>query len=283
MINARHLASGSRLAGLLLLLLAFAQFSQAQSDTQEDDFLSTKSANVLGLTVSGYQYKEPAPNVVINAALMGLDYSGTYAFENDWFMRADARFAYGSAKYNGSGSQSGIPYSYYDLRGLFGLDLRFPEMGDFVIAPYTGIAYRYLFDNQGGQTSSGANAYQRSSAYVYVPIGVTHSIRVNEVHKLETALEYDYLVQGTQVSHLSQASPWLSDVTNQQYRGYGLRLSSFYSVDSWSFGPYTNYWNIRNSNLVPQSVTVNGVRYTSTWYEPANTTLEVGLKLAYIF
>ena len=119
--------------------------------------ISTQTGNNLGLTISGYQYKEPSLDVKIDAPLLGIDYAGTYAFGNDWFVKADARYAYGSAKYTGSGTQSNIPYSYYDLRGLVGYDFSFSELGGFVLAPFTGIGYRYLFDNQGGPTSSGAN------------------------------------------------------------------------------------------------------------------------------
>jgi hypothetical protein len=276
-MNRHDLASTQFCLGLALVLLF--QFANAQ----ESDALLTGTNNQLGLTISAYQYKEPAPDVVINAPLVGLDYTGTYAFANDWFVRADARYAYGPAKYNGSGTQNNIPYSYYDVRGLFGYDFSFSELGGFVLAPYTGIAYRYLFDNQGGQTSSGSSSYNRESNYVYLPLGITHRMKMDGNHQLETVLEYDHLIQGTQVSHLSQASSYLSDVTNQQYRGYGLRLSSMYYVDAWSFGPYVNYWNIQDSNRISQSVVVNGTRYTSTWYEPANTTLELGLKLAYSF
>ncbi|MBU3556869.1 hypothetical protein ICN18_04425 [Polynucleobacter sp. Ross1-W9] len=245
--------------------------------------IATQTGNTLGLTVSGYQYKEPSLSVVINAPLVGVDYTGTYAFANDWFVKADARYAYGSAKYTGSGTQSNIPYSYYDLRGLFGYDFSFSELGGFVLAPYTGLGYRYLFDNQAGQTSSGANSYNRSSNYVYLPIGVTHRMKINDVHKLETNFEYDYLIQGTQVSHLSQAAPNLPDITNQQFRGYGLRLSSMYQFAKWSVGPYITYWNIQNSNAVTQTITANRVNYRLTAYEPANNTVEAGIKVAYSF
>ena len=245
--------------------------------------LSTQTGNTFGLTVSAYQYKEPSLGVTISAPLVGADYTGTYAFDNDWFVKADARYAYGSAKYTGSGTQSNIPYSYYDLRGLFGYDFSFTELGGFVLAPYTGLGYRYLFDNQGGPTSSGANSYQRSSNYIYLPIGITHRMVVNDVHKLETNFEYDYLIQGTQVSHLSQSLPYLPDVTNQQFRGYGLRLSSMYQFSEWSVGPYVTYWNIQNSNVVSQKITIDRVNYRLSVYEPANNTIEAGIKVAYSF
>jgi hypothetical protein len=261
-----------------LALLASTVYAQDSSIN-----IATQTGNTLGLTISGYQYKEPSLDVVISAPLVGIDYTGTYAFGNDWFVQADARYAYGPAKYSGSGTQSNIPYSYYDLRGLFGYDFSFSELGGFVLAPFTGIGYRYLFDNQGGQTSSGATSYNRSSNYVYLPIGVTHRMKVNNTHKLETVFEYDYLIQGTQVSHLSQAASYLPDITNQQFRGYGLRLSSMYQFDEWSVGPYVTYWNIQNSTVATQTITVNRVNYRLTAYEPANNTIEAGIKVAYSF
>ena len=272
--------------GLVLLgvlLSAKAAYAQDAAAQESSINLATQTSNTLGLTVSGYQYKEPSLSVTINAPLVGLDYTGTYAFGNDWFVKADARFAYGTAKYTGSGTQSNIPYSYYDLRGLFGYDFSFSELGGFVLAPYSGIGYRYLFDNQGGQTTTGANSYQRTSTYVYLPIGVTHRMKVNDVHKLETTFEYDYLIQGTQVSNLSQAVSYLPNVTNQQNHGYGLRLSSMYQFDEWSVGPYVTYWNIAQSNSVTNPIIVNGKAGTITAYEPANSTIELGIKLSYSF
>jgi hypothetical protein len=263
------------LGALLAAKAAYAQDSLVN--------LATQTGNTLGLTLSGYEYKEPSLDVKITAPLLGLDYTGTYAFGNDWFAKVDVRFAYGSAKYYGSGTQSNIPYSYYDLRGLFGYDFSFSELGGFVLAPYSGIGYRYLFDNQGGQTTTGANSYQRTSTYVYLPIGITHRMKVNEVHKLETTFEYDYLIQGTQVSNLSQAASYLPNITNQQDRGYGLRLSSMYQFEAWSVGPYVTYWNIAQSNSVTSPIIVNGRTGTITAYEPANSTVELGLKLAYSF
>jgi hypothetical protein len=270
----------SKLPFLPLTMLAFAFNVYAQNSSVN---ISTQSGNSLGLTISGYQYKEPSLDAVINSALVGIDYTGTYAFGNDWFIRADARYAYGSAKYTGSGTQSNIPYSYYDLRGLFGYDFSFSELGGFVLAPYAGIGYRYLFDNQAGQTTSGANSYNRSSNYMYLPIGVTHRMTINDVHKLETAFEYDYLIQGTQVSHLSQAAPYLPDVTNQQFRGYGLRLSSMYQFSEWSVGPYITYWNIQNSNVVTQPITVGKTVYRLSAQEPANTTMKQASRFLTLF
>ena len=268
---------------IAMALLVLSQASFAQETAPDVNSLATKTGNTIGVTASGYQYKEPAPNVVINAALLGLDYTGTYAFANDWFVKADGRFAYGSAKYTGSGSQSNIPYMYWDVRGLAGYDFSFSELGGFTLAPFTGLGYRYLFDDQKGTTTTGSNSYQRTSAYLYIPLGVTHRMKVNDIHKLETTFEYDYLIQGTQVSNLSQAASYLPNITNQQNHGYGLRLSSMYQFEAWSVGPYVTYWNIAQSNSVTSPIIVNGRAGKITAYEPANNTIELGLKLAYSF
>jgi hypothetical protein len=62
-----------------------------------------------------------------------------------------------------------------------------------------------------------------------------------------------------------------------------LRLSSMYQFDTWSVGPYISYWNIQNSNAVTQTITVNRVNYRLTAYEPANNTIEAGIKVSYSF
>ncbi|MBT8515402.1 hypothetical protein G6727_08055 [Polynucleobacter paneuropaeus] len=56
-----------------------------------------------------------------------------------------------------------------------------------------------------------------------------------------------------------------------------------YQFAEWSVGPYITYWNIQNSNAVTQTITANRVNYRLTAYEPANNTVEAGIKVAYSF
>jgi hypothetical protein len=56
-----------------------------------------------------------------------------------------------------------------------------------------------------------------------------------------------------------------------------------YQFAEWSVGPYVTYWNIQNSNAVTQTITANRVNYRLTAYEPANNTIEAGIKVAYSF
>jgi hypothetical protein len=72
-------------------------------------------------------------------------------------------------------------------------------------------------------------------------------------------------------------------VNNSQNSGYGLNLSVMYKEEKWGVGPYLKYWNIKQSNTVSGTYTVNGSLYRGSVYEPANNTLEYGVKAIYRF
>ena len=94
-------------------------------------------------------------------------------------------------------------------------------------------------------------------------------------------LEYDQLLAGTQVSSLSDVGGGYSDVTNKQSSGYGLRMSVMYQRNKWAVGPYVYYWNIGQSDIVPEIK--NGVPTGSGLIEPENNTIEFGLKASQQF
>ena len=52
---------------------------------------------------------------------------------------------------------------------------------------------------------------------------------------------------------------------------------------AFSFGPYVNYWNIKQSELTSATFTVLGRRFIATFWEPANTTTELGMRIGYSF
>ena len=263
------------LISLLLLPLGYV----AAQPTPEN--LKTQSANQLGLTISGYVYDEPSLNVRMTALNVGVEYLGTYAFQNDWFVLGQIDYNNGPVKYSGSGTASGIPQYYVNLKAALGHDFAF---NGFVLSPYIGIGYRYLNQAFGGvTTSTGAAGYDRRSTYNYVPIGIIHRTAVNNNKaKLETTLEYNYLISGNQYSGLAAANPLLSNQNNAQNSGYGINLTILYKQDQWGLGPYYKYWNIADSQTSPANFVASGVRYNRI-YEPANTTNEFGLKLIYLF
>jgi len=263
------------LISILLLPLGYV----AAQPTPEN--LKTQSANQLGLTISGYVYDEPSLAIRMTAINMGVEYLGTYAFQNDWFALGQIDYNNGSVKYSGSGTASGIPQYYVNLKAALGHDFVF---NGFVLSPFIGIGYRYLNQAFGGvTTSTGAPGYDRRSTYNYIPIGIIHRVAVNDNKaKLETTLEYNYLLSGNQYSGLAAANPVLGNQNNAQNSGYGINLTILYKQDQWGFGPYYKYWNIADSQINTTNFVASGIRY-SGFYEPANTTNEFGLKLTYSF
>ncbi|MFZ2541446.1 MAG: hypothetical protein WAW75_06680 [Gallionella sp.] len=209
----------------------------------------------------------------------GLDLDAVKILQNDQFTRGDLRYAIGSVDYNSNntGSTSGELDWYFEVRGLIGKDW---AINGAVLAAYTGVGYRYLFDDGRGITSTGAAGYRRESNYLYLPIGIIHRIALKDQARLVSTLEYNHLLAGKQTSSLSDIGP-LKDVTNNQNSGYGLKLSIMYEKGNWAIGPYTHYWNIDQSDtaLVYRQ---NGVLYKIGW-EPKNNTVEFGLKVGQQF
>ena len=226
--------------------------------------ISTQTGNEIGATISAYKYQEPTLGMQLTSyQMLGINYTGTYAFGNDFYVKADGRYANGPANYSGTGTTTNNTNYYYDIRGLAGYDVKF---SNYVISPYIGYGYRYLWN-----VLSGTGGYNRESNYYYIPVGATHRIATGSSgNSLETTLEYDYLIQGKQNSLGSTFT-----INNTQNSGYGVRLSSMYQMGEWAVGPYLTYWNIqasdwaRSGNLIGQ--------------EPANSTTEAGFKVSYKF
>ena len=274
--------NGNQMKKILLftsLALTVATSAKAQLNPES---LKTQTANQLGLTISSYAYDEPSLNVRVTAINVGVEYLGTYAFQNDWFVLGQVDYSNGPVKYSGSGTASGIPQYYVNLKAAFGRDFAFDG---FVLSPYIGIGYRFLDQALGGVvTTTGARGYDRRSTYNYIPIGVMHRFAVNDNKaKLETTLEYNYLISGNQYSGLAAANPYLANQNNVQNSGYGINLTVLYKQDQWGFGPYYKYWNIADSQTNTNSFVAAGRQFTYTTKEPANTTNEFGLKLTYSF
>lgn len=238
----------------LLLPNAFAQNTE----------LATKSEKTVGLTLASYKYDEPS-YMTLKANKVGIDFSGTYALgsqwpnpQQGWFLKGEFQTLSGKADYQSpfSGAISNTPNRSVEVRALAGKDF---EIGGAVFAPYVGLGYRHLYSNIG---------YERTSTYSTLPIGVTHKMSTSGPAQLHITVEYMHLLSGEhKVNLLSQ------NVSLDQRRGYGLRLSVMHRQDTWSMGPTLTYWNMAQSE-------VGGVLPV---YEPQNKTIELGFKCAYRF
>jgi hypothetical protein len=274
-----------------LLVAALFTVAGTSAMAQTAPMLKTQTGNEIGLTLSSYTYTEPSLSVTNKATNYGIEYQGTYAFGNDWFVFGEFDYNTGKNNYSspGSGTVNGIPTYYYNLKGAVGYDFAFEG---FNLSPYVGFGYRFLSQQLGGMTSStGALGYDRQSTYNYLPVGITHRMAVGAKSMLDTTLEYDYLLVGNQYSGLATLNGTYSGVTyagipnvnNKQNSGYGLNLTVMYKEDDWGVGPYFKYWNIQQSDTAYATITRNGTGYRYSAYEPANNTKEYGIKAIYRF
>ena len=91
---------------------------------------------------------------------------------------------------------------------------------------------------------------------------------------LAPTIEYDYFIRGRQKTQLTDTGQGFSDANNTQ--SYGYRFSMMAEKGSWAFGPWMQYWNIEDSDIVPIGLGVRGL-------EPKNETWEYGLQVKYKF
>jgi len=236
--------------------------------------LNTQTENSVGVSLSQYKYKEPG-FMTLQAKVLGIDYVGTYAFapqwpqkQQTWFLRGEMAYKTGQANYK---SNNGISISdtenwFVEVRALVGRDV---QLGQSVMSPYIGLGLRHLHNDLRAENTLG---YRRVTRYFTMPFGVLHKQQWSPDSVLVTHLEYLHLVQGTHWAKFSDSSPFSSDVKLKLPRGHGIRAGALWRFNSWSMGPTLTYWNIDRSDPSGQ-----------TAVEPANQTIEFGLKLNYLF
>lgn len=246
---------------------AWALTSHAQGDP-----LATRGGWELGVQAAGYEYDEPF-FATLEGARVGVSGAYTFLGKEDVHSRIEARYSYAKLDYTGSGTLSGVPDHLFEVRGLAGCDYRW---GRYVLAPYAGVGFRYLYNDLRGMTSTGQNGYRRRSRYIYLPIGVTLRMPLGDAWVMAPQIEYDAFANGRQRTYLSDASPMLGNATNEQGRGRGARAQLSFEGPRWSVSLWTHYWKIKNSDIQP-------VAPASGVLEPANTTHETGVELRYRF
>lgn len=239
--------------------------------------LATTTSSELGFDVSSYRYEEVNNGAFFMANegnKVGIAASFSVALEDGWFWGVDAREAYGNVSYSSaaSGSKGSNPDIITEARITGGKD---HVAGDQVLAPYFGLGYRRLYNDLRGYSTSGAAGYRRISHYTYMPLGITHRLRLSPQARWSTSLEYDLLLEGRQQSFLSDVNSTSNDPMNTQRAGYGLRLITAYETFHWSVGAFFHYWNIADSDLALR--TLSGAP-SSVIMEPQNTTREIGMR-----
>jgi hypothetical protein len=201
------------------------------------------------------------------------------AFAGGLLLKEEARFAAGTVDYEGQTWEgdlltlTDVDDRTMELRSLIGFGSGdFAGLGSEAFI-YTGFGYRYLNDD----SSDYAGGYERQSNYYYLPIGIS-GLGSNQWNGLiGMTFEVDFLIEGLQKSHLSDAGLGYPDVENKQKRGWGLRSSIQFEfpmsqTTSITLEPYARFWMIDDSEekLIDTDTSV---------FEPKNETVEVGVNM----
>lgn len=240
-----------------------------------------------GIGVASYEYHEPAV-MKTRGNKIAADIGVNWALTSDYFGAASLRYVTGSVDYRsdaqfGSASANDKRDYYIETRALAGRRMRF---GGTNVALFTGLGYRYLYNDLRGLNTLGQAGNRRTNAMVYLPVGVTLSRPIEGASRVEAGIEWNQLLYGRQKTYLSDSLPNYADVSNTQRVGYGIRLHLGFARDNWMIRPYLDYWRIAASDKAP--LIVNGAPFRDSngqlfIQEPRNWSTEAGLKLEYLF
>lgn len=153
------------------------------------------------------------------------------------------------------------------------------------LAPYLGLGWRQLRNHA---EEMGAGGYERTSTYVYMPIGLNLVYAPTESFSLTLNGQFDWLLRGNQYSRMTDIPGYLSDSSNRQDQGYGVRVSVKAAVNlSRSMGifiePFWRYWHIQNSNEQWYYYNADPTLPAFALIEPFNTTQEYGIRAGISF
>jgi len=248
--------------------------------------LTTRPGIDVGIQGSYYRYRESAADVTNLGAMLGFTGAGTMVFNYGWFAGIDGRFAFspGGTDYRGSGTASGEQTDLWEVRATGGKDFIFEY---FVVSPFIGLGYRELYNDARGVSSTGASGYRRLNQMLYMPVGFSPRFRLTGETRIAAKVEYDATLLGIQHSDLSDVSPAFSNMINRQTNGgSGVRAEVMFETQSWSAGPFFNYWDIGDSkgkNQAGSLCTSFGAPSPCTLLEPRNHTTEGGIQIRYHF
>lgn len=234
----------------------------------------------VGLLGNYYQYRETVRNkffMHLKGYMIGGLAGYSYTTQKGFLFGIDLDFSGGSAGYdsNGTGIMKNVNQSKFEARLKSGKDFQIPH--GLTLTPFTGFGVRVKSDYSGGKRSStGHHGYDRHSTYLYIPVGMKLKKQLNADWTIESSGEFDIFLYGNQKS---EGHPNL-----KQTKGYGARgsiegvktLSKKLSV---SFGPFINFWHIKDSKTATYYKGANRM----TFMEPNNKTIEAGVALKFRF
>lgn len=254
--------------------------AQAQTQTQ------TRPGFEVGAQLFDYEYRERFEGATIvgdDGKFIGVTGSYVETIGNGWFLRAVASFGSGSVDYSSDdGEIEDVSQDIAQVEFHVGRD--FLVGGVTTITPFTGIGGRALDDNSGGeQTETGFEGFDREVGYTYIPAGVALTFPFGSKMSLAVSSQLNWVVGGKAESKFSRLDPEVPDLSLDLDGGYGMETSAMLSAPvgryALRFGPFLRYWNIERS----KSQTFIEEDFEIEFFEPANKTTEIGLRVAFAF
>lgn len=291
----------------VLLISICLPLSAAQSRRhrrhQQDNGLKKHNLEV-AYEISDYGYREPHMEYPIHITAKKQGVSLVYTRisvrsedvtdEDPTFATLELRYMTGKADYDGFWSD-GTELQMYDEKDYYmeaALKIgRYYTLTDFMkLWPYLGIGWRSLRNGEDGVIDLGGGnygeTYQRTSTYIYVPLGLKWETNFGSAVKLSLNGQFDWLLRGNQSSHTTMLVN-SHNFSNKQDKGYGVRTSAKLETNFGKMGifvePFWRYWKIQNSAeewIYSVSDPTNPIGYV---IEPFNITREYGIRAGITF
>jgi hypothetical protein len=243
--------------------------------------LHTGTGSELGIQLYGQAYeadRNGTTELALESRKLGVTGRFTQALADGWYWGGEGRYGWGATTYTSAarGRNSANPETLAEVRMIGGRDF---DLGTQLWSPYAGLGYRSVDSQLKGYTDTGYVSPSRIGNLVYLPVGITHRLRLAPDARLSTTLEGDYLLGGTQTTRYTDIAGYVSDLNVTQKKGYGARLGLAYETPSWSVGLFFHYWNLQESE--PGTYATTTTVYTAT--EAPSVTRETGIQLTYRF
>lgn len=263
------------MSSLSILLAAEAQ---AQS--------TSRQGLRLGLEGYGYDYEEKFEGATIvedRGKLFGLSLEYGRAV-GGWELRAAGRAAGGLVDYRSDEGDrlEDVAQATVQLELQAGRPITLSPT--VTLTPFVGLGSRGHGDASGGLTTdTGLQGYDRYIFYAYAPLGLAADVGTGPRTSISLSGQYNLFLGGDSEAELSKVDPEAPDLLFELEDGSGWEFSAALNYATprgvVSFGPFFRTWDVEQSS----SLRFEDEGLAIELFEPANRTIEAGLKLAFRF
>lgn len=246
----------------------------------------TRPGFELGATLVDYSYRERDDGRVIvrdDGTMAGLRLSYVETIGAGMFLRAAYDGATGEIDYEADDGTrlDNVDQTIGQLELHLGRDFRL--RGGATLTAFAGIGGRALLDESGGHaSSSGSVGYDRTVSYAFVPLGLGAGVPLGRT-RVQLSAQYNLLFGGSAESELSGVNSELPDLDLPLRGGHGVEVSGTLAVPMGRreirFGPALRHWRLNRS----RARTFTEPEGSITFFEPANRTTELSLRLSLAF